>query len=131
MRGQVKSALVAGLLAAVIWMVIATAVDLGKGAVIGWGLGFLVIGALGTFAISAAIRRSRGGSSTARLTQTGSAIPAVIWASRVCTTGPKPWTTCSRAAVAVGPRPVAGEQHGGQVGVGVQRRERRSCTPST
>lgn len=59
MTERFRNALIAGLLAAVIWMIIATLVGLSAGSVVGWGMGFLVIGMVATFMIESTIVRSR------------------------------------------------------------------------
>ena len=61
MTERFRNALIAGLLAAVIWMIIATLVGLSAGSVVGWGIGLLVVGVAGTFAIESVIVRSRPG----------------------------------------------------------------------
>lgn len=61
MTERFRNALIAGLLAAVIWMIIATLAGLAGGYVVGWGLGFLVVGMVGTFAVESVIVRSRAG----------------------------------------------------------------------
>lgn len=62
MNAQIRSSLLGGLIAAVIWMVIATLNDASKGAVIGWGLGLLVFTFVVSLVISKTIRRNRGNS---------------------------------------------------------------------
>jgi hypothetical protein len=61
--GNVRSGLLAGLISSVIWMMISTAVGLGKGPVILGGLIFLLGTGLITAAVSTLIARSRSGSS--------------------------------------------------------------------
>ncbi|RZT86652.1 hypothetical protein EV383_3549 [Pseudonocardia sediminis] len=61
MNERFRNALIAGLLAAVVWMIIATLVGLAGGSVVGWGIGLLVVGFVGTFVIESAIVRSRAG----------------------------------------------------------------------
>lgn len=55
MTGQLRSALIAGLISAVIWMMITVLLGMDKGAVVGGGLAFLVGTALITLAISTVI----------------------------------------------------------------------------
>ncbi len=61
MRENLRSSLIAGLLAGFIWMIITTALDFDKTPVILGGLAFLVGTALITAAISTVVVRSRGG----------------------------------------------------------------------
>jgi hypothetical protein len=61
--GNVRSGLLAGLISSVIWMMISTAVGLGKGPVILGGLIFLLGTGLITAAVSTMIARSRSRSS--------------------------------------------------------------------
>jgi hypothetical protein len=61
MNAEVRSSLLGGLIAAVIWMVIATLNDASKGAVIGWGLGLLLFTFVVSMLISRTLRRNRGG----------------------------------------------------------------------
>lgn len=58
---KVRSSLLGGLIAAVIWMVIATLSDGSKGYVVGWGLGLLVFTFAVSFVISTMIGRDRRG----------------------------------------------------------------------
>ena len=60
MTGYMRDGLIAGLLAAFIWMVISTLTGVSAGAVVGWGFGFLIIGFAGTLLIASLIGRSRG-----------------------------------------------------------------------
>jgi VIT1/CCC1 family predicted Fe2+/Mn2+ transporter len=53
MNAKVRSSLLGGLIAAVIWMVIASLSEASKWEVVGWGLGLLVF----TFAVSMVISR--------------------------------------------------------------------------
>lgn len=69
MTGNVRSGLIAGLISSVIWMIISTLVDMGKGAVVGGGLAFLVGTWLVTTAISTVIARNRGREPTDRVRQ--------------------------------------------------------------
>jgi hypothetical protein len=59
MNARVRSALLGGLIAAVIWMVIATLTDGSKGFVVGWGLGLLVFTFVVSMIISRFVHRSR------------------------------------------------------------------------
>lgn len=56
---MLKSALLAGLIAGFVWMMISTLVDMSKNAVVIGGLAFLVGTALITFLISTVIVRSK------------------------------------------------------------------------
>ena len=58
MRDNVRSGVIGGLISAVIWMIITTALDFGKVPIILGGLLFLVGTGLVTVAISTAISRS-------------------------------------------------------------------------
>ena len=60
MDEQVRSSLLGGLIAAVIWMVIATANNASNASVIGWGLGLLVFTTVVSYGVSTVIRRKRG-----------------------------------------------------------------------
>ena len=64
MRENIRSSLIAGLLASVIWMIITTALDFEKRPVIVGGLAFLVGTALVTAAISTVVVKARGGAAT-------------------------------------------------------------------
>jgi hypothetical protein len=68
MNANVRSGVLAGLIASVIWMIISTLVDLSKAAVVVGGLAFLVGTALVTIAVSTIIakRHSAVGQGTAR-----------------------------------------------------------------
>ena len=63
MTPNLRSGLLGGLISSVIWMIISTAVGMGKGAVIIGGLAFLIGTWLITTAISTIIARRRSGSS--------------------------------------------------------------------
>jgi riboflavin transporter FmnP len=60
---NLRSGLLGGLISSVIWMIISTAVGMGKGPVIIGGLAFLIGTWLITTAISTIIARRRSGSS--------------------------------------------------------------------
>jgi hypothetical protein len=62
MNATVRSSLLGGLIAAVIWMIIATLSDASKGAVIGWGLALLAFTFVVSTVISRMTHRNRGGS---------------------------------------------------------------------
>jgi len=66
MTGRLRDGLIAGLLAAVIWMVITTLGGFSAASVVGWGLALLVIGFVVTFAVATAIARSRGPNAPSR-----------------------------------------------------------------
>jgi hypothetical protein len=57
MNANVRSAVLAGLISAVIWMIISTLADMSKAAVVVGGLAFLVGTALITMAISTTIAK--------------------------------------------------------------------------
>jgi hypothetical protein len=59
MNARVRSALLGGLIAAVIWMVIATLTDGSKAFVVGWGLGLLVFTFVVSMIIARFVHRSR------------------------------------------------------------------------
>lgn len=60
MGGNLRSGVVGGLISSVIWMMISTAVGLGKAPVIVGGFAFLVGTGLITIAISTIIARGKG-----------------------------------------------------------------------
>jgi hypothetical protein len=62
MNAAVRSSLLGGLIAAVIWMIIATLNDASKSGVIGWGLALLAFTFVVSMVISRMTRRNRGGS---------------------------------------------------------------------